>query len=266
MTPHDLMPHNLEAEESVLGAMLMADRACDTAGQVLQAGDFYRRTHGTIFQTILALHQAGQAHDSLAVTDALLVQGQLEKVGGRAAVHTLASTVPAVSNTRSYAEIVLRHARDRQVAQAAGAVRESAMNGGVSEMERDQLRQVLDQTERQAKTRRYLRSTGELRARPPVDYLLPPVLAERRMIVTFGPSDTFKSFIILAWVLTVAAGLPWGDEESKQGPVVYIAAEGADGVIRRAEAWCAISDVADIPDGMVWGRRTGAAKRAGRAG
>jgi replicative DNA helicase len=99
-------PHDLDAEESVLGAMLVSANAIAIVSEVLQPEDFYRRSHATIYETILRVYAEGGTVDSITLINSLQNQGQLEEVGGKAAVHTLASTVPAVANAHRYAEIV----------------------------------------------------------------------------------------------------------------------------------------------------------------
>jgi len=102
----NLPPQDLDAEESVLGAMLISANAISIVAEMLNPEDFYRRSHGLIFETIRSMYAEGQAVDSITVINALQGRGILEEVGGKAAVNTLASTVPAVSNAQRYAEIV----------------------------------------------------------------------------------------------------------------------------------------------------------------
>ena len=99
-------PHDLDAEESVLGAMLVSANAIAIVSEVLQPEDFYRRSHATIYETILRVYAEGGTIDSITLINSLQNQGQLDEVGGKAAVNTLASTVPAVANAHRYAEIV----------------------------------------------------------------------------------------------------------------------------------------------------------------
>jgi replicative DNA helicase len=99
-------PQDLDAEESVLGAMLVSGNAVAIVSELLQPGDFYRRSHATIYQTILEMYGRGENVDSITLTNALSNRGLLDEVGGKAVVHTLAATVPAVANARHYAQIV----------------------------------------------------------------------------------------------------------------------------------------------------------------
>jgi replicative DNA helicase len=86
--------------------MLVSGNAIAIAAEVLRPEDFYRRSHGLIYDTIRAMYAEGDAVDSITVVNALQAKGILEDVGGKAVINTLASTVPAVSNARRYAEIV----------------------------------------------------------------------------------------------------------------------------------------------------------------
>ncbi|MDX6496703.1 MAG: replicative helicase [Gaiellales bacterium] len=104
--PSTVPPHDLDAEESVLGAMLVSENAISIVSEMLRAEDFYRRSHAAIYAAIIQLYGEGGTVDSITLINALQNLGQLEEVGGKAAVHTLASTVPAVANAYRYAEIV----------------------------------------------------------------------------------------------------------------------------------------------------------------
>lgn len=101
-------PHDLEAERSVLGAVMLTDRVLNHL--VLETGlreqDFYREQHGLVFAAMCALHDAGEPIDYLTVVDQLATDGTLERVGGRVAVDELAGWVPAAANAPAYARIV----------------------------------------------------------------------------------------------------------------------------------------------------------------
>jgi replicative DNA helicase len=101
-----LPPQDLDAEQSVLGAMLLSEAAVSEATEVLKAEDFYRSGHGEIFAAMLALYQGSEPIDQVSVCDRLDQRGSLEQVGGRPSVFALAEAVPVVTNARRYAEIV----------------------------------------------------------------------------------------------------------------------------------------------------------------
>jgi replicative DNA helicase len=113
-------PQNLEAEESVLGAMLLSPGAIGAVTEILSADDFYRESHGTVYRACLALYQQGEPVDAITLVDELEERGELEQVGGRARVHELAALVPATANAAHYARIV------REMATLRGLVRAGA--------------------------------------------------------------------------------------------------------------------------------------------
>ncbi|HEX4929401.1 MAG TPA: replicative DNA helicase [Gaiellaceae bacterium] len=115
-SPH-VPPQNLEAEESVLGAMLISPGAIGAVTEILSAEDFYRESHGTVYRACLALYQQGEPVDAITLVDSLEERGELEHVGGRARIHELAALVPATANAAHYARIV------REMATLRGLVR-----------------------------------------------------------------------------------------------------------------------------------------------
>src|SRR5579862_6601401 len=99
-------PQNLDAEESVLGAMMLSSAAIEAVSEVIDAGDFYRESHAKIYLAGLDLYQHGQPVDAITIADKLDELDQLRDVGGKERVHELAALVPATSNARHYAKIV----------------------------------------------------------------------------------------------------------------------------------------------------------------
>src|SRR5256714_10102760 len=99
-------PKNLEAEEAVPGAMLLAPGAIAAVGEILNAGDFYRESHGIIYKTAIGLYSRGEPVDWVTVVDELEKRGELEAAGGKARVAELAVSVPATANAAHYARIV----------------------------------------------------------------------------------------------------------------------------------------------------------------
>jgi replicative DNA helicase len=110
-------PQNLEAEESVLGAMMLSPGAIGAVSEILSAGDFYRQSHGTIYKAALALYAKGEPVDAITLADELEERGDLDDVGGRIRIHELANLLPAASNAAHYARIV------REMATLRGLIR-----------------------------------------------------------------------------------------------------------------------------------------------
>jgi replicative DNA helicase len=99
-------PQNLEAEESVLGAMMLSPGAIGAVSELLNAGDFYRESHAKIYRAALALYTKGEPVDAITLVDELEERSELEGVGGKERVHELAALVPAPGNAGHYARIV----------------------------------------------------------------------------------------------------------------------------------------------------------------
>lgn len=117
-----LPPHSLEAEESVLGSMLLSHEALVDVSEILSSRDFYKRSHALIFDTALSLFASGEPVDPLTVAESLRSQGNLEKVGDRSYIVNLMSSVPTPANAKYYAEVVMRLAIYRRLIEAAGKV------------------------------------------------------------------------------------------------------------------------------------------------
>src|SRR5439155_932494 len=123
-------PHNLEAEQSVLGAILLSDRSLYALviEEGLRPEDFYRAHHGTIYAAMLALYNESEPVDPLTVIDRLKQQGKLEEIGGAASVDELTGTVPAVGHARRYAQIVRENALLRRLLRASYEIQESVLD------------------------------------------------------------------------------------------------------------------------------------------
>ncbi len=100
------LPHNLEAERSVLGAILVHNDAFNLAAQVIDAGDFYRDAHRRIFERMVQLNERNQAIDFVTLKEELSRAGEIDEVGGPAYVAALADGVPRATNVEYYARIV----------------------------------------------------------------------------------------------------------------------------------------------------------------
>jgi replicative DNA helicase len=99
-------PQNLEAEESVLGAMMLSPGAIGAVSEILDASDFYRESHSRIYRAALGLYAKGEPVDAITLVDELEERGELEEAGGRVRLHELAALVPATANAAHYARIV----------------------------------------------------------------------------------------------------------------------------------------------------------------
>ncbi len=112
-------PHNLEAEQSLLGAMLLSPDATGRVIEKVQPEFFYREGNKLVFEAITKLFLAGEPCDPIVVAEQLSQMGALEKVGGKPYIHTLVNFVPTAANAEYYATILQRHSLLRSLIRAA---------------------------------------------------------------------------------------------------------------------------------------------------
>ncbi|MEV5374737.1 replicative DNA helicase [Streptomyces nondiastaticus] len=111
-------PQDLDAEQSVLGGMLLSKDAIADVVEVLKGHDFYRPAHETIYQAILDLYAKGEPADPITVAAELTKRGEITRVGGAPYLHSLVQTVPTAANAEYYAEIVHERAVLRRLVEA----------------------------------------------------------------------------------------------------------------------------------------------------
>lgn len=136
-----LPPQNIEAEQSVLGAMFLDKGAIAQASELLTDSDFYREAHRVIYQAMLELYNKNEAVDLITVTDILRRDNRLEDVGGLAYVTSLASAVPTAANIKFHADIVQKKSILRQLIHIATEIAASGYE------ENDEVSVLLDSAE-----------------------------------------------------------------------------------------------------------------------
>jgi replicative DNA helicase len=111
-------PHDMAAEQSVLGGMLLSKDAIADVVEVLRSGDFYRPAHQAVYDAILDLYGRGEPADPVTVAAGLDRSGELKRIGGAPYLVTLTQTVPTAANAGFYAEIVAEKAILRRLVEA----------------------------------------------------------------------------------------------------------------------------------------------------
>jgi len=137
-----LPPHSVEAEQSVLGALLIDNPAWDSVAGILRADDFYRYDHRLIFQAIARLIDATRPADVVTVFDVLNNAGHADEAGGLSYLNSLATETPSAANVRRYAEIVRDRSTLRRLISSADKIATDALNPQGRET-----RQLLDEAE-----------------------------------------------------------------------------------------------------------------------
>jgi replicative DNA helicase len=123
-----LPPHSTDAEQSVLGSMLISDQACEQVAELVVADDFYQRAHQSIFTVMLKLLGSGKEIDLVTVSNELSQQNLLDEVGGTAYLGQLANTTPSAANVVAYAEIIKERAITRELIGVAHQIADMGYN------------------------------------------------------------------------------------------------------------------------------------------
>ena len=123
-----MLPHSIEAEQSVLGGVLLSDDTWDAVAELVSFGDFYRPDHRLIYRHMGMLAEANEPIDPVTVAEALNASGELENAGGFAYLAELAKDTPSASNIRAYATVVRDRAALRHLIQAAQDIADSGYN------------------------------------------------------------------------------------------------------------------------------------------
>ena len=135
-------PQNIEAEQAVLGAMMIDKEAISKATEILRENDFYRQDHRAVYQVIVDLFSKNQAVDMVTVTEALKREGKLEDVGGIQFITYLANAVPTAANITYHAKIVEEKSLLRQLISVSTQIAGSGYEGS------EDVNTLLDNAER----------------------------------------------------------------------------------------------------------------------
>jgi replicative DNA helicase len=135
-------PHSVEAEQSVLGALLLDNQAFDRIADLVSAEDFYRDDHRRIWRHIAKLVEAGRPADVVTVSESIEASEDKDRTGGAAYLGALAQNTPSALNIRRYAELVRERSVQRRLAHTATEIAERALNPAGKE-----IGQLLDEAE-----------------------------------------------------------------------------------------------------------------------
>lgn len=214
--PAETTPHNLDAEEALLGAMLLSDRAVDACAEILDPGDFYRESHARIYRAALSLHQLGHPVDVITVTDRLQELEQLDQAGGVARIHELAAIVPDTSRAAHWALIVAREARRRDYITAGERIARLAREHTDPDTIAQQTAEIVAavRTVEIARPPRIatldeFASTEEEKAEAAIGDGNSTLLPAGGLLIIGGEGGASKTTLTLDAVAHIASGTPW---------------------------------------------------------
>lgn len=119
-------PHSIEAEQSVLGAMLLDREAIISASEFVKAEDFYKDSHREIFEAVMELFEKGEPVDLITLSEQLKQRNTLEAVGGVAFLTDLSASVPTIANVAHYARIIQEKSLLRKLIKSCSEISEKS--------------------------------------------------------------------------------------------------------------------------------------------
>ncbi len=158
-------PHSVEAEQAVLGGLMLDSNAWDAVADIVSAADFYRRDHRLIFEAVAEVVERRGPCDAVTVAEHLERKGLAEETGGLAYLGTLARDTPSAANVRTYAEIVRERAILRQLIEAGAQISSSVFEGSgrpANELVDEAERRVFEIAERGSRSRAGFQSVREI--------------------------------------------------------------------------------------------------------
>lgn len=176
-----ILPQNLDAEVSVLGASMLTPNVIPAVSEIVRPIHFYRQSHQRIFEVIEELNGRGDPVDPITVSEELANRASLDSVGGRAFIHSLVTAVPAATNARHYAEIVRENYYLRSLIQVGSQITEMGYRREQSPME------LIDRAEQMVFDISARRATSEFE---PIGELISESFAELEKTMSEGRPTT----------------------------------------------------------------------------
>ncbi|MEV0114647.1 DnaB-like helicase N-terminal domain-containing protein [Streptomyces sp. NPDC050844] len=228
-------PQDIEAEQAVLGGMLLARDAIADATRILTPSELYRPAHETIFIAIVDVDAKGEPADVVTITAELTKRGQLQRIGGAAYLHQLLQAVPTSAHVEHYAEIVHEHAVRRRIVEAATRITQWGYDGS------GDIDDLLTSSRKEIETATAVRGAaqpthlaGALLDWDPfyatdfgsVELLPGKLLAPGQQITIVGDGKAGKSLLVQEWLWRMATGQAFlGDRPQPAIPLLYVDAE-----------------------------------------
>ena len=247
-------PHDLAAEEALLGACLVSPKAREAASTIVTSDDFYRPANGMIWEAISTVTAEGRPVDVVTVA-ACLGSRVDEYCGGPAKLSSLIAATPSTANAATYAQIIVDNALLRRLISISSDITDQAFEpysdiAQAVATVRDRLDVLAELRCTEALSNHLVRGPAVLDL-PSPQPLVTGVLNRDSFAALYGPPGVGKSLLALDLGLCIASGTWWHRHEVCRGPVLYVVSEGATGLGIRTRAWAALNRVR-IPDDMTW--------------
>jgi predicted ATP-dependent serine protease len=227
------LPHSLEAERSVLGAILLGDAHADDSVDGLQANDFFLPENQALFRQMQILREQGKpTNDCVLLCESLGEIGQLERAGGISYISQLTDGMPRVNNLRHYIEIVILKAQLRRRTYAAQSIIEKALgaNGNAKDVLRE-ISNISAQLREEVGQKRILRfrSGAEIAMATDerVEWIVPGLVVKGGITELGAKVKAGKTTLIMKLVRAAAEGFDFLDRPTMKTPTVYLTEQPA---------------------------------------
>ncbi len=232
-----LPPQDIDAESQFLAAVFVTGtKALDGVANSLHPSDFYQTAHQLIFKAMLALKSKGTSVDLVTVADKLRETGQLKKAGGASLLEKIVDNAPISLNPAGHAEIIKNCATKRAFAVLGSQLTNGALNGSTIDELLAIVQEGTNSLSQSAKAQFQLTLVSKIEPKAP-DWLIGSLLEKDTLSQYFGDPGCGKTFIGVDMACCVATGTEFHGLRVSEGPVVYIAGEGQNGLQRRFQAW-----------------------------
>lgn len=234
-----LEPHDIAAEQAVLGAMLLSAAAAESCRAALSPDDFYRPAHGLIFRHVTAMMRAGDPVDAVTLRDRLELAGDLAACGNALYLHTLISRVPAVANADHYTRIVRDRAVRRRLRMAGRRILQWSEGGedahGLTERSIREVEAVRESGLGDGITVKTVTEFMDvLEGADEYDWVVPGLLERGDRLMLTGHEGAGKSTFMRQLAVMIGAGLhPLSHEPIEPKRVMVIDGQDSERQIRR---------------------------------
>lgn len=237
-----LLPNNVEAEEAVLGAILIDQDAVHRVASLVKPADFFSERNGLIYKAMLDLGLNGTPPDYLAVTDLLDRRGQLDKIGGPAYIMSLINATPTSLHAEHYASTIARYAARRELIAVGGEIVAQAFDASSPDPIAFASERIVALEKRWTLANLKESTWADLNEQiGPIIWAWPGWLPAGFLTMIVGEQETGKSMLALRIGACFLCGDPWPDSrpfDGERGSIVWAEAEASQAMnLQRAKDW-----------------------------